>query len=468
MMRGSRRAAAPRLMPGLQRSVFRRVCTVTDFAGPDDIKRGGVSQHGNVSLVEKELQWKPLPIPTQRLGVDADELFCSSDNPLEHGAEDAGRFFQLGRSGNTFSEVFYHTGFCGDEKQMDRLRTSATMVRQEGLHLRDELLGLERSGRLGETPGMVLKGPRGCGKSTMLNYLIGCCHQAGWLVVSIPSALDWTLGLGAGSAQAPNEAYRVSDREYFKEIPDELDGSGLYEAPDASHNFLLSTYMSQKEKLAQIPIKCDTRRAYYAAGQAAESPPTLADMLARVSHDEYNSFGDFPVPLRPVHDFLRELQLVTEFPVLLVVDGWNHFHGMASTQVWESHHLLHATQLLVPSMLANLSEYGGGMANGLMLCGLTQSGATPPKTPRKQRKHLSPPPDYTRPQTLEPEVRDALREVSTYSAVELQRCLEFYAYTGHLRNQKLQAQLHSGELRRKVALMTGGQGEDVFKLCSAM
>ena len=437
---------------------------VVDIATPSDLKRGGVVQRGNVSLAEKEVQWKPLALPKDAdLQVDAASLFCASDNPLDHAEDDAGRFFQLGRSGGAFSDIFYHTGFCGEEKQLARLRTAASMVRREGMQLRDELLGLDAAGHLGDADGLVLHGPRGCGKSSLLNYAIACCHQAGWLVVVVPSALDWTMGLDAGNAQAPNEAYPVADPEYFKEAPPELEGSALYEAPDATSHFLLSTYLSQREKLAQIPIKCDARRAHYGGGA-----PTLADLLARVCHDEDDAFNDFPVPLRPVHDFLRELQAVDEMPVLLVVDGWNHFHGMASSKAWRSHLTLHAQQLLVPSMLAGLREYGGGMARGLMLCGLTQSGATPPATPRKQRRSLPPPPDWSRPRSLEPEVRDALRDVGAYSALELQRCLEFYAHTGHLRNPRLGAQLRSGELRRKVALMTAGRGEDVFKLCAAM
>ena len=39
--------------------------------------------------------------------------------------------------------------------------------------------------------------------------------------------------------------------------------------------------------------------------------------------DEHGGFADFPLPLRPVYDLLAELKLVTEFPTLLAVDGWN-------------------------------------------------------------------------------------------------------------------------------------------------
>ena len=67
-----------------------------------------------------------------------------------------------------------------------------------------------------QVPGLVVSGARGVGKSTLLNYAAAACHQAGWLVVSIPQATDWTLGLGGRSCQAPNQAYRCADRDYFR------------------------------------------------------------------------------------------------------------------------------------------------------------------------------------------------------------------------------------------------------------
>ena len=75
----------------------------------------------------------------------------------------------------------------------------------------------------------------------------------------------------------------------------------------------------------------------------AATIPTLADMLAPVARDDAAAFADFPMPLRPVHDLLRELQLVTEFPTLLVVDGWNRFSQMGTACHWKTRRPLHAT-----------------------------------------------------------------------------------------------------------------------------
>jgi hypothetical protein len=177
---------------------------VVDIAGASDTK--GMSEQGSILLVEKDLQFKPLERPAgAEIVVPAGaELFASSDDPLAHTAADVGKYFQFEPS--VVADLFYHTGFCGPDTTQRKLKTTATMVRSCSLALRDELLSLEAKGELGQVPGLVVSGARGAGKSTLLNYAAAACHQAGWLVVSIPQATDWTLGLGGRSCQAPNQA----------------------------------------------------------------------------------------------------------------------------------------------------------------------------------------------------------------------------------------------------------------------
>ena len=50
------------------------------------------------------------------------------------------------------AELFYHSGFCGPDKNQRKLKTTATMVRSCSLALRDELLSLEAKGELGQVP----------------------------------------------------------------------------------------------------------------------------------------------------------------------------------------------------------------------------------------------------------------------------------------------------------------------------
>jgi len=241
----------------------------------------------------------------------------------------------------------------------------------------------------------------------------------------------------------------------------------LYESPDASINFLMANGLAQQEKFAQVKIK-DAERIQFYAELTGSAEPTLADLLRTVTHDEYNSFEEFPVPIRPVHDFLMELRTATELPVVLVIDGWNRFHQLTSMKEWNKPIPLHAQQMLVPNTLGDLEQYGGSMANGLLLCADTSEGAMPPNITKGLRKRWPQPYNFSKPHTLSTPLQRMVRRVGTYSNLEVQRALEFYAYAGHLQNAGLQRQLETGELCQKVALMTSGVGSDVYKLCEQM
>jgi hypothetical protein len=118
--------------------------------------------------------------------------------------------------------------------------------------------------------------------------------------------------------------------------------------------------------------------------------------------------------------------------------------------------------------LGDLSEYGGAMANGVVVGSVTHGGAQPPGVPPALRKHIPPPHDFTRPRSLPPALRALLRPVGTYGPKEMQAALEFYALTGHLANRGLEAQLRDGSLRTKVGLLTAGVPDDVFKICEQL
>jgi len=442
--------------------------TVVDIAASSDLG-GQVSEEGNVLFVKKKVPWKALSLPADRPVVPTQNLFCGSNSPLRHTEEDVGKFFQYDGSTSAFSGVFYHTGFCGSDKMSKKLRTNATMVRRPGLQLRDQLLQLEQTGGLAAHPGFVLSGDQGVGKSCILNYAIATCQEAGWLVVNIPWAADWTLGIDARDPRWPNEAYRVADDEIFKQRPPELHESTLYDNPEASTHLLISTYLSQRPKLERIAIKCPERRAVYMEhARDKESGPTLADVLALVSTDTYDAFSDFPIPLRPIHDFLAELKTATELPVLLVIDSWNTWDFCCSSLAWQERNPLHAQQMLVPHHLSSANDFGGQMQNGTTLCALSWSAPFAPKLTSAMRFNWPPPPNWREPASLPDRLRSRLVEVPRYSSAELQQCLDFYAHIGHLRNRRLEPQLRSGELRRKVALLTGRVPADVCRACEAM
>lgn len=155
-----------------------------------------------------------------------------------------------------------------------------------------------------------------------------------------------------------------------------------------------------------------------------------------------------------MYDFLAELQLVTEVPTMLAIDNHNLWEMMASSCRWHTKRPLHSSELLIPSMLADMHGYGRQMANGVMVCATSRGGGVRPKgVPQALRKHYPPPHDYSKPRTLPAATRDLLREVPPYGPAELQRALELYALTGHLQNAELQSQLRTGELSTKVSLV---------------
>ena len=440
----------------------------------DDVKTSAIltadADDDAVAFAPTKLAWKPRPTSAQRVAVEASQLFCASNNPLEHTLDDAGKFFQLDSEA---WDVFYHNGFCGDNvaKRVQQHKTSAMMVRRAGVRLKDELLSLDGDGALGAQTGWLLNGERGVGKSMVLNYVVAAMQRAGWLVAVMPHAADWTLGLSARSAQWGNEAYRITDTNYWTHVPPALEGSPLYEHPEASAHWLLSLYLSQREKLEQIPIKDPERAAHYAERAAdPKRGPTLADILGPYARDRDQGFADFPMPVRPVHDVLSELQAVTEYPTLLVVDGWNRWSQMATSCHWRSKRPLHASDLLVPATCGGDLAYGAGMARGVMLCATSLSGGQPPTVPMRLRKRIAPPPEFNKPDAVRRDLRfyKLTRDVSPYRLSEVQAMLDFYALVGHMTNPALDEQLRTGELATKVRLMTAGVGEDVYKIAQQM
>ena len=67
---------------------------VVDVAGASDAK--GMTEEGNILLVEKDLQFKPLerPANAEIIVPGGNELFAASDDPLAHTEADVGKYFQ--------------------------------------------------------------------------------------------------------------------------------------------------------------------------------------------------------------------------------------------------------------------------------------------------------------------------------------------------------------------------------------
>ena len=182
-----RAAELARRVPSFSRapsSSFSRASSssTVDVATEAEVKADSLlpmEQEGDaVGFAQTRLTWKPRP-SSQRVAVETSQLFCASNDPLEQTAEDAGRFFQLDGSTNAF-DVFYHNGYCGENvaSRNAHLKTSAMMVRREGIRLRDDLLNLDSNSNLADAAGWILAGEKGVGKSMVLNYILAAMQRA--------------------------------------------------------------------------------------------------------------------------------------------------------------------------------------------------------------------------------------------------------------------------------------------------
>ena len=158
-MRGAARArSAARLplAPPLSRASTSAADSI-DIVTEAELKRDAalpMAEGSHVGFAPLKIDWKPRSSSSQKVAVETKGLFCASNDPLEHTHSDVGKFFQLDSSTTAFEKVFYHTGFCGQSTQerQQKLKSSAMMVREPGVKLRDELLALDRTPEAGLTP----------------------------------------------------------------------------------------------------------------------------------------------------------------------------------------------------------------------------------------------------------------------------------------------------------------------------
>ena len=204
------RAPAPlgrRLLLGVARRASTSASTV-DVAGPADLKNA--KEHGNVLLVERKLAWQPLKLKAPPLHVETSGLFCASNDPLAHTADDIGKYFQFDGSTRAFADLFYHTGFCGEavRAHAEKLKTAAMMVRAPALALRDELLAMQTEGRLADAGGIIVSGDAGCGKSSTLNYVAAAANEVrppcGRRVAATRPTAVAAAAAGGRARRAPN------------------------------------------------------------------------------------------------------------------------------------------------------------------------------------------------------------------------------------------------------------------------
>eukprot|EP00824_Muranothrix_gubernata_P024422 TRINITY_DN7142_c0_g1_i1.p1 TRINITY_DN7142_c0_g1~~TRINITY_DN7142_c0_g1_i1.p1 ORF type:complete len:440 (+),score=66.19 TRINITY_DN7142_c0_g1_i1:22-1341(+) len=237
------------------------------------------------------------------------EGFYASEDPRDHTYADVGKFYEVS---DEDLETYFKEGICGELYKQWRSfsgRSQAILIRPQALEiiecLRKSLINGRGDSRdhLGGHP-IVLDGPRGCGKSCVLNHVIHFARKEGWLVVSIPSARD----------------VFTHYRDNYREDSVHEDYSGCWDIPPSADEFLDLMLVENEDTLKEIPVK-DTKLLEKYDITEPGSDQSLFGMIVGAKELGPTYVGQCPM------DFRAELNRVIERPVLLTIDQYNSFFG---------------------------------------------------------------------------------------------------------------------------------------------
>eukprot|EP01116_Phalansterium_solitarium_P021453 TRINITY_DN6672_c0_g1_i2.p1 TRINITY_DN6672_c0_g1~~TRINITY_DN6672_c0_g1_i2.p1 ORF type:complete len:625 (+),score=176.50 TRINITY_DN6672_c0_g1_i2:17-1891(+) len=189
-------------------------------------------------------------------------------------------------------------GFAGgyrlDTKLHKYIKEFPFLVRKSAARLASWLEKAAASGFMNSKikPYITLTGARGSGKSTALTQLVIWARQNNWIVVFIPDARYWVKG------------ERIEESQYEDGMWDQ----NLIAAEFAGH--MLAAH---REQLKTLPLRLPVDLLNF----DTTKQKTLADLLEYAVKDKESNNTDAIVHFR------KELNLVTEFPVLIAVDGIN-------------------------------------------------------------------------------------------------------------------------------------------------
>jgi hypothetical protein len=175
------------------------------------------------------------------------------------------------------------------------------LIRKEAMHIISALYCLSKTGVQKGTPqipspGFLLDGPPGAGKSMILNHCVHWARSTGeWIVVFLPEASRLMLGLGL---------FQRGDGE---------DSHKIYQ-PEFAELYLKHIHAANHEKLKQV---------LYAGEGGGNCAEAMEAFFAQTSSaKEKNSVGVLTA-------VMESLQTQTAFPVLVAVDEINALQGMS-------------------------------------------------------------------------------------------------------------------------------------------
>ncbi|KYQ92379.1 hypothetical protein DLAC_06347 [Tieghemostelium lacteum] len=183
----------------------------------------------------------------------------------------------------------------------------------------------------------ILDGSKGTGKSVALSQVVFWATQQNWLVLYISSA---------------NHFINNGSLTKFEQQP------LLFQQNDMAYPFLNDFLSLNQDKLKEISLKTK----FKIKGIKFESSPefTLYDLLSKNHFDSSSEI---------FYHFKRELNAVTEFPVLVAIDGYNYFLRASDYgdmfDPSSQFRTLPVDRLLIPSQFKDIKNHS--LTNGVVV-----------------------------------------------------------------------------------------------------
>lgn len=229
----------------------------------------------------------------------------STEQPGEHTEADLGKYYNLDldtlpyavNQGPLAEDLGWTDGYMmvrqNALESVEKLKEITNFDPQEGQEV-------ERPAWLGQTVG--IKGGQGTGKTAALSYCIQYAQKAGWLVLS-------TFG-------------REFPHETLGFITQSKHQKAHYDQPLYTAQFFRTLMKDQGDILKKISLK----RSYDYWEELEKPVGTSLYDLVKLSTDE-----EMPELAPPIlKDFVQELLLVHEVPMLIAVDGINEWDEKSS------------------------------------------------------------------------------------------------------------------------------------------
>lgn len=156
----------------------------------------------------------------------------------------------------------------------------------------------------------ILNGPMGCGKSALLNPIVHFARLNGWLVLYVPDGKDW--------AGFPRKKSGIEKMLSYSKVNETWFGQ-----PYLATNWITALMKAHGDKLEKIHLKTE-----FTVRDVDPDKPTYTSSPEHTLKTLLDYALQHPQQASDCIWYLRqEISAVTEYPVLIVVDGVNAIRG---------------------------------------------------------------------------------------------------------------------------------------------